>query len=171
MNRCTKLNLGCGKDIREGFINIDRIAWPGVDLVLDLSCNKLPFDDGTVNEIRAYDILEHLWDWENLMHECIRVLKVWGVIEIHVPYGVDLNTYHKRFFNETTFDGFLEESVNFTGPNATTLEGRPVFKRIRREFQRKAFYPFAWHLQKYLRLPYIGKKIGMTEIFALTVKR
>jgi hypothetical protein len=32
-----KLNLGCGPDIREGYINIDVRELPGVDVCMDIS--------------------------------------------------------------------------------------------------------------------------------------
>lgn len=162
----TKLNLGSGKENLKGYINIDWISSPKTNLMLNLSTEKLPFIDSSISEIRAYDVLEHLWNWEDLIEECIRILKVGGRFELHVPYRLtDLNTYHKRFFDETTFDGFLVGSVDFDSPYATTLEGSPVFRRISRTYNRKPFYPFAWHLKKYLGIPCIGKKIGMTEKF------
>jgi hypothetical protein len=40
-----KLNLGCGRDIKQGFVNLDYMPLPGVDVVADLErCadTKLP---------------------------------------------------------------------------------------------------------------------------------
>ncbi len=31
-----KLNVGCGKDIQQGWINLDSMALPGFDMVFDL---------------------------------------------------------------------------------------------------------------------------------------
>jgi len=53
-----RLNLGCGPDIREGFINVDARSLPGVDLVSDV--RKLPFPKSSISEIVAIDVLEHL---------------------------------------------------------------------------------------------------------------
>ena len=36
MKSSAKLNLGCGKDIREGFTNVDIRPLPGVDIVADV---------------------------------------------------------------------------------------------------------------------------------------
>ena len=40
-----KLDLGCGRDVRPGHVNADRVLLPGIDLVLDLE-SGLPFADG-----------------------------------------------------------------------------------------------------------------------------
>ena len=80
-----KLNLGCGRDIRVGFVNVDMHSSPGVDLVCDVV--HLPMDDGTVDEIIANDILEHF-----PFSQTIEILKEWrrvladnGSISIRVP--------------------------------------------------------------------------------------
>jgi len=35
-NPPSKLNVGCGRNIKEGWINLDSAALPGVELVCDL---------------------------------------------------------------------------------------------------------------------------------------
>lgn len=54
-----RLNLGCGRDIREGWVNSDFIQGPGVDVVADLE-KRLPWDDNTFYEILISHTLEHL---------------------------------------------------------------------------------------------------------------
>jgi len=57
-----KLNLGCGRDIKEGWINVDIIDGPGVDLVLDLDQPKA-FDlaeENSVDEFYVSHLVEHL---------------------------------------------------------------------------------------------------------------
>ena len=152
-----KLNLGCGKDIRVGYINIDRKPWPGVNIVMDIQ-EPLPFPDGSVDEIRAWSVLEHLIEWEAVVEECLRVLRPGGVLDAHVPYRLNCNTFHKRYFDETSFNGFVVGSPEFVGPEATTLEGIQAFHIEKITIERKPRYPFAWHLKKYLGLPYVGRK-------------
>jgi len=83
-----KLNLGCGKDIRQndGWINIDIRPGPGVNLVHDLGF-PLPFSEGEVDEILAQDVLEHfpIAMTQTLLRDWRRVLKVGGVAVIEVP--------------------------------------------------------------------------------------
>jgi predicted SAM-dependent methyltransferase len=83
-----KLNLGCGCDVREGWLNIDvRRTHPRV-LVLDLERELLrPFPDESVDEILAKDFIEHL-SWrvvEAFLRDCHRVLKRGGRMYIQVP--------------------------------------------------------------------------------------
>ncbi|MBI2049653.1 methyltransferase domain-containing protein [Candidatus Roizmanbacteria bacterium] len=76
-----KLNLGCGKKNKKGYINID-IQEP-CDLRHDLR-TPLPFSDNSVDEIYAEDFIRILSrkEWEQLRKEISRVLKVNGKLEI-----------------------------------------------------------------------------------------
>ena len=82
-----KLNLGCGSDIKEGFINVDMRKDIKADVVVDLSVDILPFEDNEIDEILAKDILEHFsWrDTDRIFADWIRVLKIGGKIELMVP--------------------------------------------------------------------------------------
>ena len=75
-----RINLGCGRDYKEGYINVDIVTDFPVDVVADLS-KPLPFKDNYADEIFASDILEHFTkeDGEVFLKECFRVLKVGGV--------------------------------------------------------------------------------------------
>ena len=86
MTNSIKLNLGCGKDIQEGYINIDIRELPGVDLVRDLR-EPLPYNDYCIDEIRAIDVLEHFsWrDTDRIFKDWVRVLKPGGLIIVCVP--------------------------------------------------------------------------------------
>jgi len=46
-----KLNLGCGTDIWEGYLNVDIVPFQGVDMVWDLNETPLPFKDDSFSEI------------------------------------------------------------------------------------------------------------------------
>lgn len=54
-----KLNLGCGDDYREDWVNIDLFA-ERVDKRVDLNVLPLPFDDNTFDRIECHQVLEHL---------------------------------------------------------------------------------------------------------------
>ena len=59
----TKLNLGCGDFPKPGFINVDRRAGKGVDVVHDLSILPYPFEDAQFERIEAdhVSIVTALW--------------------------------------------------------------------------------------------------------------
>lgn len=80
-----KLNLGCGKDTREGYVNIDMLPGPGVDVVLDLNTCKLPYQSDSIDEIYLSHVLEHIIDRYAFMIECHRVLKPKGSVIVKLP--------------------------------------------------------------------------------------
>lgn len=82
-----KLNLGCGSDIRPGYINIDIRELPGVNLVLNLEADPLPYDDNSVDEILAKDVIEHFSfrNIERVLKEWHRVLKPGGLLTVQTP--------------------------------------------------------------------------------------
>ena len=82
-----KLNLGCGPDKREGYVNVDFMsAYPDV-IHCDLSQLPWPWENGSVDEILMLDLLEHFPYklTESILNECWRVMKVGARIEIQVP--------------------------------------------------------------------------------------
>lgn len=107
-----KLNLGCGKDIKNGYVNLDCVKLAGVDVVHDIEKTPYPFKAGTFTEIYASHVLEHLTDLALVMEELCRISKKGGRIIIHVPYfsnpGAFGDPTHKRFFTYNTFDYFVE---------------------------------------------------------------
>ncbi len=81
-----KINLGCGKNIKKGFINLDAIKLPGVDVVCNLEDGKLPFKDNSVKIIVLNHVLEHIQNLESLLKEIYRISKANAKIYIRVPY-------------------------------------------------------------------------------------
>ncbi len=109
-----KLNLGCGNNILENYINIDMINLEGVDLVTTLEDSKLPFEDNSIDEIVCDHILEHIYNFVPLMEELYRICKNKALIYVNVPYykyeGAFRDPTHRRFFTERTFDYFSPEN-------------------------------------------------------------
>lgn len=85
-NTLLKLNLGCGTDHRESWVNIDAVADVKPDLLHDLH-EPLPFPDHSVNQVLAQDILEHFTkeDAQKVIAEIGRVLEIGGTVEVRVP--------------------------------------------------------------------------------------
>ncbi len=101
-----KLNLGSGNKKIPGFINLDVKALPNVDIVCDLN-QEIPLEDNTVEEIKADDIIEHIFDSVKLFQEIYRVCKPNTIIKIKVPYFKSTAAFkdptHKSFYTEETF--------------------------------------------------------------------
>ncbi|MCQ6343681.1 methyltransferase domain-containing protein [Bacillus cereus] len=85
-----KLNLGCGRHILKGWINIDIMPIEGVDIIADLNNCKikpLPFDDNSVDVFLASHLLEYIQQPLGLMEELHRIAKPNAMMVCHVPYG------------------------------------------------------------------------------------
>ncbi len=108
-----KLNLGCGKDIKKGYLNVDIEKASGVDKVVDLNIYPYPFKDNSFDEIIADMVLEHLDSKIKPMEELIRISKNGAIIKISVPYyaskGALCHIDHKQFFSEGTFSMFYPD--------------------------------------------------------------
>lgn len=86
----SKLNIGCGLDYREGFINIDGSdVLPRVDKVIDLSQEALDayYEANSIDHILCSDFLEHHFHWEAvaLLKQFFSILRPGGSVEIHIP--------------------------------------------------------------------------------------
>lgn len=106
-----KLNLGCGGDIKEGYINLDSKKLPGVDVVWDIEKLPLPFQNEEFDEILANDILEHV-EYIPVLKDLHRILKQGGKLAIRVPHFTSKNNFadptHKKMFSVFTFDYFVK---------------------------------------------------------------
>ena len=103
-----KVNLGCGTLPLDGWVNLDMVALPGVDVVHDLDVVPWPFKDGEAEEISAEDVFEHVGDPLAFMAECWRVLAPGGHLRLRTSYWKSESAFtdptHKRFCTELTFD-------------------------------------------------------------------
>ncbi len=54
-----RINIGCGYDVRPGWLNVDSVARHGPDLIADATdLSMLP--NGHFDEVVANDVLEHI---------------------------------------------------------------------------------------------------------------
>ena len=100
-----KLNLGCCDSLLDGYVNVDKVSGPGVDVV-DLT-RLWPWSENSIDHVRAWDIIEHLPDKILTMNELWRVLKPGGTAEIVVPTtdgtGAFQDPTHVSFWNRRSF--------------------------------------------------------------------
>ncbi|MFT3775474.1 MAG: hypothetical protein QM820_59765 [Minicystis sp.] len=110
-----RLNLGCGRDIVPGWINVDRVALPGVEVIADLNdCarTRLPFDDDSVGEIKLTHVIEHIPDSLGLMAELHRIAHRDARVTLRLPYGASDDAWedptHVRAYFEGSFGYFSQ---------------------------------------------------------------
>ena len=116
-----KLNIGCGKDIRRGFVNVDYLKSKGVDVVCNLNNYPYPFQNNQFDEILAKDILEHLEKPDKCMRELWRISRNGCKIKIIVPHYSSVNAWgdmtHVKPFSQHSMDHF-----NIKKEKGTSLE-------------------------------------------------
>lgn len=109
-----QLNIGCGRDIREGWVNLDITPLPGVDVVHDIGQVPLPFPSDEFDFVLCKDVLEHI-DYVATLREIHRILKPGGKVEIQVPHFTSKDAYsdptHIRFFSINTFRYFSSDHM------------------------------------------------------------
>ena len=82
-----KLHLACGHDYNEDYINIDFYSPPDAILDARFDVQKLPYDDNSVDEIKAFHIIEHFhfFEIQEVLKEWYRVLKPGGRLYLETP--------------------------------------------------------------------------------------
>lgn len=133
-----RLNLGCGADVKDGYINIDirpiRSGLPGEIVQMDVREVETNFSE--VDEILALDILEHLPRKEarGILQSWVRTLRVGGRIVIRSPDTLKLiEVYQKGDMNFEEFVrrmyGGQDYSYNY---HYTAFHGRLLEKWLRK---------------------------------------
>ena len=107
-----RLNIGCGRDIKKGYVNLDRAKLPGVDVVCNINMFPWPFPNNYFDEVYCSHVLEHVEDLVRVMEEISRICKPGAKIKIIGPYFAGHGAYndptHKQFMTYLTFDYFKE---------------------------------------------------------------
>lgn len=109
-----KLNIGCGYKKLKGYVNIDSRKEVKPDEVVDVS-KGLSYDDNSIDEVRAYDFLEHLPPDKTMfvVEEIFRVLKPGGKLEHFTPTtdgrGAFQDPTHRSFWNINTWLYFMND--------------------------------------------------------------
>ena len=106
-----KLNLGCGFDKRDGFVNADSFTECAPDLMMDIEETPWPIDDNQFDYVLMKHVLEHVGEtfatFRRVMRELYRVTANGAITEIQVPHFRH-DTYwsdptHVRAFTPLTF--------------------------------------------------------------------
>jgi SAM-dependent methyltransferase len=116
-----KINLGSGKDFRPDYLNLDISNYWSPDIIVDVSgpflkdnptfntrrFGEIKLEMNSFDEIKCTDVLEHLPDLVATMTNCLKLLRVGGVLNIVVPYDLSHGAWqdptHIRAFNERSW--------------------------------------------------------------------
>jgi len=147
-----KCNLGCGRNIKDGYYNFDKYDytvrnWELSKLnyndiyYLDLEGLPLIFKDNSIDEILLLNVLEHLWiNPYDFMLDVYRILKDLGVIKIEMPFFAN-QIGHVRWFHKKEYFKPIIDSKNEQSFQQKKLFKLNYYKRIRSSKR----YLFAFH--------------------------
>lgn len=146
-----KLDVGCGRRKKEGYVGLDKRSLPGVDVVADVT-EGIPFSDNTFDEVLCNHSLGHV-DKDNFLYvieEIWRVTKPTGTVRVVGPYYTSKDAYSdptiKVPFTEHTFRYFTDDytynyysDARFDIEDVTLYYQNPLwkynpFRRILRHF-------------------------------------
>lgn len=82
-----KLNICCGNKILDGYVNVDVQTYNGVKPDVFADARRLPFADGSADEVLVVHAIEHFYRWEleTVLAEWLRVLKPGGKLILECP--------------------------------------------------------------------------------------
>jgi predicted SAM-dependent methyltransferase len=105
------LNLGCGNDYREGWVNVD-VGNCKKDVEHNLENFPYPFQDSEFSTVLMQHCIEHISreNFPKCVRELHRVTAAGGKIYISAPYYLSRNAFtdftHKNFMTEESFAYF-----------------------------------------------------------------
>jgi len=116
------INVGCGHNPMDDFINIDSDVW-------ELGITPAPFEDNVADLVFASHVLEHVVDIIGAMREIHRILKPGGYLIAFTPYASSDDAWedptHVRAFTENSwiyFDRRTYERPNQHGHYASDVD-------------------------------------------------
>lgn len=136
-----KLNLGCGHIPLDGYLNVDRRALPGVDIVAEI--DDLPVAEGEVDEVHSAHLLEH-FPQEQLRRELLPywrgLIRAGGTFRAVVPdaqamiHHYEAGTYpydelREVIYGGQDYDGDFHFNM-FTPQSLSTLLAEAGFEDV-----------------------------------------
>ncbi|WP_216898935.1 class I SAM-dependent methyltransferase [Nocardia alni] len=106
-----------GLDYDASAVEHVRAVYPRVEM-LQGNLAELPLEDGSVDVVVNFQVIEHLWDQGQFVRECLRVLRPGGELLISTPNRITfspgrdtpLNPFHTRELNADELSELLVEA-------------------------------------------------------------
>jgi len=87
------LDLGCGRHKLPGAVGMDRDPRSQANVIGDLDAKRLPFRDGSFDEVQLAHVIEHLQDVVAVMAEVHRVCKPGAIVTVRTPHFSSIHSY------------------------------------------------------------------------------
>ena len=127
--KSTKLHLGCGTKIFNGWLNVDKFS-KKADIKVDLDKIPWPLPNNHFTEIYLSHVLEHLYDVQATMDEIWRISKKGAKVTIIVPHFSGMaapSPFHKHTFNSQSMNYFTEESNETYGKAKFKIKSTKIY--------------------------------------------
>jgi len=132
-----KVDLGCGNYKQPGFLGIDAVEHPGVDIVHDLEVYPWPLPNDSCDLLLASHLVEHIdparGGFIKFMDEAWRVLRVGGQFIISTPYAGSAGYWQ----DPTHINGCTEGTWAYFDPLEPTTGGH---------LWRDGYHPKPWQI-------------------------
>ena len=168
-----KLNLGCGHNIKEGWVNLDIEKRKGVDVVHNLEEFPYPFKSNHFDLILADNVLEHLEDTIGVMAEIHRILKPRGQVILRFPYFQHPNAWvdptHKKCLTAETFNYFVKQKKRIVrgksihGPVKSDKQFTEFEYRYKPTWIGYSVYPFIRWLRHFCDILILDVEVKLTK--------
>jgi SAM-dependent methyltransferase len=125
-----RIDLGCGNARRTGFVGLDVFPGEQVDHVIDLTTDRYPFDDDTVDEVFSAHFLEHIDEPNHVFSEIGRVCRDGARIEFWTPYAWTNEAFLYGHLHGVTEDLWSQFCIHHRDQYASMLGGRWLLRRV-----------------------------------------
>jgi len=153
VNPNSKLNLGCGNEYRDGWVNVDIDSSKRTDICCDFINLKKHFNENSIDQIYMIHSISYLNLWESriFFKDSYDLLKTGGILELEFP---DIEKCSKIIVESQDFENCIEAIRGIYAFDLDQIKNKENYRP----------YSFGWS-GKYMRDTLI--KIGYTEISIL----
>jgi len=136
MDNKLKIDIGCGKNKKEGYIGIDIDPESNADVFA--SALNLPFDDNSVDEVHSRHMIEHLApdEAEKFFNEIYRVLKIGGEADLKIDCDwskgrlLKKDPTHKYRYSVKEIENFVKKFSKFKVKRIFYFADRAIRNKI-----------------------------------------
>src|SRR4051812_38260581 len=125
-----RIDLGCGNARRPGFVGLDVFPGEEVDHVLDLTTDRYPFGDATVDEVFSAHFLEHIDEPNHVFSEIGRICRDGARIEFWTPYAWTNEAFLYGHLHGITEEMWSHLAVSHRDLYSAMLRGHWLLHRI-----------------------------------------
>jgi len=130
MTEPVRFDLGCGAVPRPGFVGLDQVEGSHTDHVLDLTRDRYPFRDRSVDEVFSSHFLEHIEAPNHVFSEIARICKDGARIEFWTPYAFSDEAFLYGHLHFITEEMWLHFCVSRRDYHVDLLKGRWQLHRV-----------------------------------------